>query len=49
MFQEKTEENENDNWANFEFSSLPDMKNKSTADFSFLEPELQLTTENVSL
>ncbi|EJW76661.1 hypothetical protein WUBG_12429 [Wuchereria bancrofti] len=43
---EKIEENENDNWANFESSSLPDMENKSIADFSFSEPEFQLTAEN---
>lgn len=51
LVQEKTEKNENDNWANFESSSLldPDMKNKSTAGITSSETKLQFTAETVSL
>lgn len=51
LVQEKTEKSENDNWANFESSSLldPDMKNKSTAGVTSSETKLQFTAETVSL
>ncbi|VDO26961.1 unnamed protein product [Onchocerca flexuosa] len=47
-FQEETQKDENDSWANFEASSLPDsdMKNKSTGNITSSGTELQFVAES---